>query len=139
VEPPSFGWTDIILERTYEYRNRCHGTRFTLLIMQGQRYEYKLIKAYMFDTVEYKLCEYINLEDNSIKDIWELQRRRRAKSIPDVALARSSDRYDSFDWWRTRCWQSGLLIRHDLNSCNRYTAAPLVINQAQLDWPCKEG
>jgi hypothetical protein len=56
----------------------------------------------------------------------------------DVALARSSDRYDRFDWWRTRCWRSGLLIRHDSNPCNRYTAAPLVINQAQLDWPRQE-
>jgi hypothetical protein len=32
-----------------------------------------------------------------------------------------------------------LLIRHDLKSCNRYTAALLVINQAQLDCPRREG
>ena len=32
-----------------------------------------------------------------------------------------------------------LLIIHDSKSRNRYTAAPLVINQAQFDWPCQEG
>ena len=32
-----------------------------------------------------------------------------------------------------------LLIKHDSKSCNRYTAPPLVINQAQLDWPHQEG
>ena len=32
-----------------------------------------------------------------------------------------------------------LLIRHDSKSCNRYTAALLVINQAQLDWPRQKG
>ena len=32
-----------------------------------------------------------------------------------------------------------LLIRHDSKFCNRYTATPLVINQAQLDWPRQEG
>jgi hypothetical protein len=57
----------------------------------------------------------------------------------DAALAQSFDRYDRFDWWRTRRWRSGLLVRHDSNPCNHYTAAPLVINQAQLDWPCQEG
>jgi hypothetical protein len=35
AEPPPSRWTDIILEQTYKYRNRCHGTRFTCLIMQG--------------------------------------------------------------------------------------------------------
>jgi hypothetical protein len=40
--------------------------------------------AYMSDTAEYKLCEYINIEDNSIKDIRELQRRGRAKPIPNT-------------------------------------------------------
>ena len=40
--------------------------------MQGIKYEYKLIMKYMFDTVEYKSCEYINLEDMSIIDIREL-------------------------------------------------------------------
>jgi hypothetical protein len=55
----------------------------------------------------------------------------------DVALVRSSDRYDRSDWWRTRRWQSRLLMRHDANPCNRYTATPLVINQAQLEWPCQ--
>ena len=29
--------------------------------------------------------------------------------------------------------------QHDLKSSNRYTTAPLVINQAQLDWPHWEG
>ena len=32
-----------------------------------------------------------------------------------------------------------LLISHDSKSCNRYTTTPLVINQAQLDWPRREG
>jgi hypothetical protein len=41
--------------------------------MQGIRYEYKLIIAYMSDTAEYKLYKYINLEDNSIKEFWVLQ------------------------------------------------------------------
>ena len=27
-----------------------------------------------------------------------------------------------------------LLIRHEFEACNHYTTAPLVINQAQLDW-----
>jgi hypothetical protein len=49
--------------------------------MQGIRYKYKLIIEYMSDTVEYKLCEYINVEDNSIKDIQELHRKGRAKPI----------------------------------------------------------
>ena len=31
-----------------------------------------------------------------------------------------------------------LLITHDSKSCNCYTAAPLVINQPQLDWPRQE-
>jgi hypothetical protein len=57
AEPPPSGWTDIILEQTYEYRNGCGGTRFTLLIMQGISYKYKLIIAYMSDTAEYKLCD----------------------------------------------------------------------------------
>ena len=38
--------------------------------------------------------------------------------------------------WR---WWSGLLIRHDSKSCNRYTAVLLVMNLAQLDWPRWEG
>jgi hypothetical protein len=50
--------------------------------MQGIRYEYKLIMEHTSDTAEYKPCEYINLEDNSIKDIRELQRKVRAKAIP---------------------------------------------------------
>ena len=32
-----------------------------------------------------------------------------------------------------------LLIRHDSKSRNHETVAPLVINQAQLDWPRREG
>jgi hypothetical protein len=52
--------------------------------MQGIRYKYKLIIAYMSDTAEYKLCEYINLEDNSIKEFRVLQRRGRAKPIENT-------------------------------------------------------
>jgi hypothetical protein len=84
VEPPPSRWTDIILKQTYEYQNRCCGARFILLIMQGIRYEYKLIIEYMSDTAEDKLCKYINLEDNFIKDIRELQRRGRAKLISNT-------------------------------------------------------
>ena len=29
--------------------------------------------------------------------------------------------------------------QHDSKSSNRYTTAPLVINQSQLDWPRQEG
>jgi hypothetical protein len=36
------------------------------------------------NTAVYKLCKYINLEDNSIKDIQELQRRGRDKPIPNT-------------------------------------------------------
>ena len=32
-----------------------------------------------------------------------------------------------------------LLIRHEFEACNHYTTAPLVINQAQLDWPRQKG
>ena len=32
-----------------------------------------------------------------------------------------------------------LLIRHEFEACNRYTTSLLVINQAQLDWPHREG
>ena len=32
-----------------------------------------------------------------------------------------------------------LLIRHEFEACNCYTTAPLVINQAQLDLPRREG
>jgi hypothetical protein len=67
TEPPPSEWIYITLEQMYEYRNHCRGTRFPLLIMQGIRYKYKLIIAYMSDTTEYKLCEYTNLEDKSIK------------------------------------------------------------------------
>ena len=31
------------------------------------------------------------------------------------------------------------LIRDEFEACNYYTTAPLVINQAQLDWPRQEG
>ena len=43
-----------------------------------------------------------------------------------------------FDLWRTRRWRSGFKSTW-FESCNRYTTAPLVINQAQLDWPRQEG
>jgi hypothetical protein len=69
TEPPPSEWIGIILEQTFKYRNRYRGTKFTHLIMQGIRYEYKLIIEYMSDIAEDKLCKYINLEDNSIKDI----------------------------------------------------------------------
>jgi hypothetical protein len=52
TEPPPSGWTDIKLEQTYEYQNRCRGTRFTCLIMQGIRYKYKLVISYMSNTTE---------------------------------------------------------------------------------------
>jgi hypothetical protein len=52
--------------------------------MKGIRYKYKVIIAYMYDIAQYKLCKYINLEDNSIKNIRELQRRERAKPIPNT-------------------------------------------------------
>jgi hypothetical protein len=84
TEPPPSGWTNIILEQTYEYRNHYRGTRFILLIMQDIRYEYKLIIQYMYDIAQNKLCKYINLEDNSIKDIQKLQRRGRTRPIPNT-------------------------------------------------------
>ena len=31
------------------------------------------------------------------------------------------------------------LIKHEFEACNNYTIAPLVINQAQLDLPRREG
>jgi hypothetical protein len=52
--------------------------------MQGIRYEYKLIIVYMSATAEDKLCKNVNLEDNSIKDIQELQKRGSAKPIPNT-------------------------------------------------------
>jgi hypothetical protein len=52
--------------------------------MEGIRYNYKLIIAYMSDTTEYKLCEYINLEYNSIKEFRVSQMRGRAKPIPNT-------------------------------------------------------
>src|SRR5688572_7442328 len=55
AEPPPFGWTDIKLETTQKYWNRCRSTRFTRLIMQGIRYEYKLIIEYMSGTTEDKV------------------------------------------------------------------------------------
>ena len=32
-----------------------------------------------------------------------------------------------------------LIIKHEFEAYNRYTTAPLFINQAQLDWPRREG
>ena len=32
-----------------------------------------------------------------------------------------------------------LIIKHEFEAYNRYTTAPLVINQVQLDWPRQEG
>jgi len=43
-----------------------------------------------------------------------------------------------FDLWRTRRWRSGFKSARS-EPCNHYTTAPLVINQAQLDWPRQEG
>ena len=51
---------------------------------------------------------------------------------PDLPRGR-----DKFDWWRTRRWWSDFKLAW-FKSCNRYTTAPLVINQAQLDWPRRE-
>ena len=59
IEPPPFGWIDIILEQIFEYWNRCHGTRITHIIMRGIKCEYKLNLKYMSDTpVEYNSCKY---------------------------------------------------------------------------------
>jgi hypothetical protein len=60
MEPPPSRWTEIILEKTYKYRNHYRGTRFTFLIMQGIRYKYKLIMKHMSDTTEYKSYKFIN-------------------------------------------------------------------------------
>ena len=35
AEPPSFGWTDIILEQTFEYWNGYESTQTNLLITQS--------------------------------------------------------------------------------------------------------
>ena len=58
AEPPPSGWTDITLEQTFKYWSRCRGTRFTLLIMQGIKYEYKQIMKYISDTTKYKSRKY---------------------------------------------------------------------------------
>ena len=102
-EPPPFGWTDIILEQTYKYRNRCHGTRFTLLIMQG-KYEYKLIMKYMSDTTEYKSCEYKYLKDRSITDIQELQRKGTTKPIPKLLSILRDPKMSYFSQNSTSLW-----------------------------------
>jgi hypothetical protein len=104
VEPPPSGWTDITLEQTYEYRNHYCGTRFTLLIMQGISFEYKLIIAYMFDTAIYKLCKYVNPEDNPIKDIRELQRRGRDKPIPNTPRQPREPKESYFSLNSTNLW-----------------------------------
>jgi hypothetical protein len=104
AEPPPSGWTDITLEQTYEYRNHCHGTRFTLVVMQGIRYKYKLIIAHMSDTAVYKVCKYINLEDNSIKDIQKLQSRGRDKPIPNTSRQPSEPEESYFSLNSTNLW-----------------------------------
>jgi hypothetical protein len=104
AQPPPSGWTDITLEQTYEYQNCCRGTRFTLLIMQGIRYKYKQMIAYMSDATVYKLCKYINLEDNSIKDIQELQRRRRDKPIPNTPMQPRESEQSYFSVISTNLW-----------------------------------
>jgi hypothetical protein len=43
----------------------------------------------MSDTAEDKPCKYINLEDNSIKDIRELHRRGRAKTHTEYSWTTS--------------------------------------------------
>jgi hypothetical protein len=72
--------------------------------MQGIRYKYKLLIAYMSDTAEYKLCEYINLENNSIKDIRELQRRGSAKPIPNTPSDLGNPKKSYFSLNSTILW-----------------------------------
>ena len=70
------------LEQTFECWNRCHGTRFTHLIMQGIWYIYKLSKEHISDKAEYEPCIHKDKEDRSFKDIQELQREESTKAIP---------------------------------------------------------
>jgi hypothetical protein len=72
--------------------------------MQGVRYEYKLIIAYMFDTAIYKLCKYINLEYNSIKGIRELQKRGRDKPIPNTPRQPREPEESYFSLNSTNLW-----------------------------------
>ena len=45
---------------------------------------------------------------------------------------------DKFDLWTTQHWRSSFKSAW-FEPSNHYTTAPLVINQAQLDWPRQEG
>jgi hypothetical protein len=72
--------------------------------MQGIRYEYKLIIAYMSDIVEDKLFKYINLEDNSIKDIQELLRRGRVKPISNTRRKPRKPKKSYFSLNSTSLW-----------------------------------
>jgi hypothetical protein len=72
--------------------------------MQGIRYKYKLIISYMSDTKEDKLCKYINLEDNSIKDIQELQRRGRANSYQILLSNLENPKKSYFSLNSTSLW-----------------------------------
>jgi hypothetical protein len=54
--------------------NRYRGTIFTRIIMQGVWYTYKLSKEHTSDKAEYEPHIHKDTEDNSIRDIRELQR-----------------------------------------------------------------
>ena len=71
----------------------------------------------------------------------------------DLNVEFTIDKVVSADWWGrgpifrevgvnliggTSMLAIQLLITHDSKSCNCYTAAPLVINQPQLNWPRQE-
>ncbi|RLN43401.1 hypothetical protein C2845_PM01G40510 [Panicum miliaceum] len=85
AEPQPFGWTDITLEQTCEYWNRCRSLDvLPRLIMQDIRPRYKLSIAYKSEYTEHILYEYTKLEDNSIKEFQILQRRERVKPIPNT-------------------------------------------------------
>jgi hypothetical protein len=84
AEPRPSGSIDIMLEQTFEYWNQCCGTWITRIIMWGIWYKYKLCKEHMADTVVYELCIHKDKEDNSIKNIQELQSKVRAKAIPNT-------------------------------------------------------
>jgi hypothetical protein len=58
----------------------------------------------MSDTAVYKLCKYINLEDNSIKDIRELERRGRDKPLPNTPRQPQEPEESYFSLNSTNLW-----------------------------------
>ena len=58
AEPPPFGWTDIVLEKTFEYWNRYRCTKANCLIMQSLQKQCNVIMKSKSDTAGYKSCEY---------------------------------------------------------------------------------